>query len=110
MKPPELYPKVDHFIVHPNNYDQWERLCEALARHCREEQFNVAGWEVCNEPDIGEMGGTPHYFKEAADYNQLYTHTRADASKFRELINPAIIALYKGDMCINSSGCKSIRD
>lgn len=75
MKPPLLYPKVDHFIVHPNSYDQWDQLCEALARHCREQGFQVAAWEVCNEPDIGESGGTPHYFRNAADYNQFYTHT-----------------------------------
>jgi len=77
MKPPALYPKVDHFLVHPNNYDEWERLCEALARHCREAGFEVAAWEVCNEPDIGENGGTPHFFRNAADYNQLYTRTVA---------------------------------
>src|SRR5512137_2259254 len=70
MKPPVLYPQVDHFMVHPNNYDEWERLCGALARHCREQGFQVAAWEVCNEPDIGEMGGTPHYFRKAEDYNQ----------------------------------------
>jgi hypothetical protein len=75
MKPPALYPAVDHFVVHPNNYEEWERLCEALARHCRQENFQVAAWEVCNEPDIGESGGTPHFFKHAEDYNELYTHT-----------------------------------
>lgn len=77
MKPPLLYPQVDHFVVHPNNYEEWERLCEALARHCREAGFQVAAWEVCNEPDIGESGGTPHYFRDAADYNRFYTHTVA---------------------------------
>ena len=75
MKPPVLYPKVDHFIVHPNNYDEWERLCEALASHCRDAGFDVAAWEVCNEPDIGESGGTPHFFKGSGDYNTFYTHT-----------------------------------
>jgi xylan 1,4-beta-xylosidase len=75
MKPPVLYPKVDHFIVHPNDYEEWERLCEALARHCREAGFAVAAWEVCNEPDIGESGGTPQFFKSAGDYNTFYTHT-----------------------------------
>jgi xylan 1,4-beta-xylosidase len=75
MKPPLLYPKVDHFVVHPNNYDEWDRLCEALARHCRDARFNVAAWEVCNEPDIGESGGTPHFFKTTSDYNTFYTHT-----------------------------------
>jgi hypothetical protein len=77
MKPPVLYPKVDHFAVHPSDYDEWERLCEALARHCRDEDFQVAAWEVCNEPDIGETGGTPHFFRSAADYNQFYTRTVA---------------------------------
>lgn len=77
MKPPVLYPTVDHFLVHPNNYDEWERLCEALARHCRDGGFGVAAWEVCNEPDIGESGGTPHYFRTADDYNRFYTHTVA---------------------------------
>ena len=41
MKPPVLYPKVDHFIVHPNDYEEWERLCEALARHCRNAGFDT---------------------------------------------------------------------
>jgi len=50
-------------------------LCEALARHCRDQNFQVAAWKVCNEPDIGEKGGTPHYFRDAADYNQFYTRT-----------------------------------
>ncbi len=77
MKPPVLYPKVDHFLVHPNDYEQWERLVEALARHCREQQFEVAAWEVCNEPDIGESGGTPHLFRNVEDYNQFYTRTVA---------------------------------
>lgn len=75
MKPPVLYPKVDHFIVHPNNYGEWERLCEELARHCRKAGFDVAAWEVCNEPDIGEWGGTPHYFRNTEDYNRFYEHT-----------------------------------
>jgi hypothetical protein len=76
MKPPVLYPKVDHAIVHPTDYAEWERLCEALARHCREEKFQVAVWEVANEPDIGEMGGTPYLFK-APDYLTYYRHTVA---------------------------------
>lgn len=75
MKPPVLFPKVDHFAVHPNNYDEWERLCEALARHCRDEGFEVAAWEVCNEPDIGETGGTPQFFRSSEDYNRFYSRT-----------------------------------
>ena len=76
-KPPVLFPKVDHFIVHPNDYAEWEKLCEELAKHCREEKFDVAAWEVCNEPDIGESGGTPQYFTTPEDYNTYYDHTVA---------------------------------
>jgi hypothetical protein len=76
MKPPALYPKVDHAIVHPTDYRQWEKLCETLARHCRDERFDVAVWEIANEPDIGEMGGTPYLFK-AKDYLTYYDHTVA---------------------------------
>ncbi|MGA2034525.1 MAG: hypothetical protein ABSG68_19940 [Thermoguttaceae bacterium] len=76
MKPPVLYPKVDHAIVHPTDYAEWEKLCEVLARHCREEKFDVAVWEVANEPDIGESGGTPYLFK-TQDYVTYYTHTVA---------------------------------
>ena len=81
MKPPVLYPTVDHFTVHPNDYDEWERLCEALARHCREEGFDVAAWEVCNEPDIGEMGGTPHYFRKRGGLQPiLHAHGNGSAA------------------------------
>jgi len=63
--------------VHPNDYGEWEQVCEAVTKHCREEKFGVAAWEVCNEPDIGESGGTPQYFTKASDYNAFYTHTVA---------------------------------
>lgn len=75
MKPPVLFPEVNHFKVHPNDYGQWEKLCEALARHCRDKGYQVAAWEVCNEPDIGESGGTPQYFTKPKDYNTFYDHT-----------------------------------
>lgn len=76
-KPPMLFPKVDDHIVHPNDYAEWEKLCEELAKHCREEKFDVAAWEVGNEPDIGEAGGTPQFFTKAEDYNTFYDHTTA---------------------------------
>ncbi len=77
MKPPTLFPVVDHFKVHPNNYQEWETLCEMLAKHCRDKGYQIAAWEVGNEPDIGETGGTPQYFTTAKDYNTFYDHTVA---------------------------------
>lgn len=75
IKPPVLFPEVNHFKVHPNDYGQWEKLCEALARHCRDKGYQVAAWEVCNEPDIGESGGAPQCFTKPKDYNTFYDHT-----------------------------------
>lgn len=81
MKPPVLFPVVDHFRVHPTDYTEWERLCEALAKHCRQKNYKVAVWEVGNEPDIGESGGTPQFFTKAEDYNTFYDHTVAGLLK-----------------------------
>jgi hypothetical protein len=39
--------------------------------------YSGGGGDCGNEPDIGEMGGTPHYFRSAADYIRLYSHTVA---------------------------------
>ena len=82
MKPPVLYPKVDHAIVHPTDYAEWEKLCEVLARHCREEKLDVAVWEVANEPDIGESGGTPYLFK-TQDHVILHAHGGRTATRRR---------------------------
>ena len=84
FKPNMLFPKVDQRLVHPNDYEQWERLIENLVRHCNEDKrYGIEYWEVGNEPDIGEDGGCPYLF-EPADYVTYYTHTakailRADA-------------------------------
>ena len=46
-----------------------------MATHGAERRFEVAAWEVGNEPDIGESGGTPQFFRNAEDYNRFYTRT-----------------------------------
>jgi len=43
--------------------------------HIREQRFEVAVWEVRNEPDIGGSGGTPHYSRHSEGYNQIYDRT-----------------------------------
>jgi hypothetical protein len=75
MKPPVLFPRVDETVLHPSSYEEWERFIEQLVRHVNgERKFGVEYWEIGNEVDIGERGGTPYLFKPA-DYVEYYTHT-----------------------------------
>jgi hypothetical protein len=59
FKPRVLFPKIDHAVVEPNDYDEWERLIHALVKHYRDTGAGIRYWEVANEPDIGESGGCP---------------------------------------------------
>ena len=78
MKPHALYPEINERIVHPNDYDAWQRFIEAMVTHYNHELgWNITYWEVSNEPDIGETGGCPSLF-EPADYC-LYYHKTVEA-------------------------------
>lgn len=78
FKPKVLFPKIDDTIVQPNSYPEWEQLIEHLVRHCNiEKKYGIQYWEVGNEVDIGENGGTPYKFTPD-EYTQFYSHT-ADA-------------------------------
>jgi hypothetical protein len=75
FKPRALYPQINQDIVHPSDYDEWERLIEAMVRHCNQEKsYGIEYWEVGNEVDIGESGGCPYRF-QARDYTNYYAHT-----------------------------------
>ncbi len=77
FKPKILFPKIDQWIVHPNDYAQWEELIFQLVKHCNvEKKFGLEYWEVSNEPDIGEDGGCPFRFQQE-DYIVFYQHTAA---------------------------------
>jgi len=74
FKPRVLFPIVDHDIVEPNDYGQWEELILQLVRHYRRRGAGIRYWEVANEPDIGESGGCPYRFKPDS-YCRYYQHT-----------------------------------
>jgi xylan 1,4-beta-xylosidase len=76
FKPALLFPQVNHEVVEPNDYGQWEELIYNLVKHCRERKAGVRYWEVANEPDIGEDGGCPYKFQPAA-YARYYSRTVA---------------------------------
>ena len=75
FKPKVLFPKTDHNLVHPGDYEAWEELIFRLVHHCNQERkFGIEYWEIGNEGDIGESGGCPYKFK-ADDYLVYYSHT-----------------------------------
>ncbi|MBI5093384.1 MAG: hypothetical protein HZB26_13210 [Candidatus Hydrogenedentes bacterium] len=75
MKPAVLFPKVDHTIVHPTSYQEWEEFIEQLVRHVNgARKFGVEYWEIGNEVEIVECGGCPYLFTPE-DYLVYYTHT-----------------------------------
>ena len=76
FKPKLLYPVVDHDIVEPNSWTEWEDLVYNVAKHYKDRNAGIRYWEVANEPDIGEDGGTPYRFKPDS-YVRYYQHTTA---------------------------------
>lgn len=76
FKPKLLYPVVDHDIVEPNSWTEWEDLVYNVVKHYKDRNAGIRYWEVANEPDIGEDGGTPYRFKPDS-YVRYYQHTAA---------------------------------
>ncbi len=105
IKPKALFPKIDQDIVDPNDYGKWEALIFHLVAHYKERGLKGLYWEVGNEGDIGESGGSPYRFTPE-DYVRYYRHTaaailRADPSarvggpavaSWKSPILPALIA------------------
>jgi len=76
FKPRVLFPKIDDGVVEPNDYAAWEQLIFQVVKHYRERGAGIRYWEVGNEVDIGESGGTPYRFKPES-YVRYYEHTAA---------------------------------
>ncbi|MGN6618981.1 MAG: GH39 family glycosyl hydrolase [Ilyomonas sp.] len=76
LKPKLFFPVVDQDNVEPNNYEAWEQFVFDVVTHYRNKGAGITYWEVCNEVDIGEDGGTPYRFKPES-YARYYKHTSA---------------------------------
>jgi len=109
FKPRVLYPQINHEIVEPSDYGEWEELICQLVKHCNQERnYGIEYWEVANEGDIGESGGCPYKFTPQ-NYVCYYQHTvaairRADPQA--KVGGPAL-AYFKsplGDALIDSAG------
>ncbi len=75
FKPRVLFPEIDQDRTRPTDYAAWQRLIEALVRHCNQEKrYGIEYWEVGNEVDIGESGGCPYRFQPQG-YTEYYART-----------------------------------
>src|SRR5437899_10433843 len=46
IKPPVLFPAIDHGLVHPRDYGEWEELIFRLVQHCNQQKkFGIDYWE-----------------------------------------------------------------
>jgi xylan 1,4-beta-xylosidase len=76
IRPKVLYPKIDQDIVDPTDYSEWEALISAMVEHYKQRGLSGIYWEVGNEGDIGERGGSPYHFTPE-NYVRYYRHTVA---------------------------------
>ncbi len=74
IKPKLLYPKIDQDIIDPTDYGQWEQLISAMVDHYKQKGLTGFYWEVGNEGDIGELGGSPNRYTPE-NYTGYYRHT-----------------------------------
>ena len=75
IKPPLLYPHIDHTVWQPNDVAEWQRLIYELVKRYSVNTPLVTYWEISNEPDIGENGGSPYLITEPAAFNEYYRIT-----------------------------------
>ncbi|GEP97543.1 GH39 family glycosyl hydrolase [Chitinophaga cymbidii] len=76
LKPSVFFPVVDQDIVEPNDYKAWEQFVYDVVKHFLDRKAGITYWEIGNEVDIGEDGGTPYRFKPES-YVRYYKHTVA---------------------------------
>jgi hypothetical protein len=81
IKPPPLFPAIDHAIWQPNAVEEWQQVVFELVRRCSVEKPVVTHWEIGNETDIGEDGGSPYLIPDPEAYMAFYRMTIAPIRK-----------------------------
>jgi xylan 1,4-beta-xylosidase len=83
IKPAPLFPQIDQKIWQPTDRNEWQRVIAAVAKRYSVDQPIVTYWEIGNETDIGENGGSPMLVNSVDDYFSYYqTHVEAIRSVF----------------------------
>lgn len=75
IKPQVLFPHINQYDVMPNNIEEWQKVVRELVKRYSVDKQIVTYWEIGNEPDIGENGGCPYYFRTPEQYNEFYRFT-----------------------------------
>jgi len=75
IKPPPLFPEIDAACWRPSDIGEWQRVVGELVRRYSVERPIVTHWEIGNEPDIGEDGGSPYLITDPRDYGEYYDFT-----------------------------------
>ncbi len=75
IKPKRLFPSIDQRIWRPKDVKEWQRVIHELVHRYSVEKPLVTHWEITNEPDIGEAGGTPYLIPEVREYCEFYRMT-----------------------------------
>lgn len=72
IKPRALFPKVDHAAWQPADPREWQQVIRELVKRYSVEKPIVTHWEIGNETDIGEAGGTPYLIPDPTAYFEFY--------------------------------------
>jgi hypothetical protein len=75
LKPPALFPSVDHTVRQPSDVGEWQGVIFQLVRRYSVERPIVTHWEIGNETDIGEAGGAPYLIPDPEAYFDFYRMT-----------------------------------
>lgn len=75
IKPEPLFPQIDQSIWMPNDVEEWQQVIAAMVQRYSVDQQLVTYWEIGNETDIGELGGTAYLIPDPDDYMTFYQMT-----------------------------------
>ncbi len=75
IKPEALYPEIDQSVWRPRDAGEWQNVIRELVRRYSVQREIVTHWEIGNEPDIGEHGGSPYLITDPEEYAEYYAMT-----------------------------------
>lgn len=75
IKPRVLFPAIDHAIWQPSDPREWQRVIYELVKRYSVDKPLVTHWEIGNETDIGESGGSPYLIPDPNAYFDFYRMT-----------------------------------